>query len=89
MKNTKTAQYIIKLAKQYNVFFDNKSNSHLLAKKFIELSDDDYLLDDIDQLVLALTKENIIKISEGLSLIVQHKKELMSKNSLSGDLVCG
>lgn len=75
MKNSATAQYILELAKKHQIFYDKNSAISHLAKKFIELSDDEYFLDDIEQLIVALREKNIITAMEGFSLIAQYNKE--------------
>lgn len=76
MNNSKTAKYIIDLARKHHVFHESKSDINQLAKKFIELSDDEYLLDDIDELLVELKIGGFITGSELSCLLIQYNKEL-------------
>lgn len=76
MKHNNTTQYIIDLANQHKVSYDKNSRISQLAKKLIELADDDYMLDDIEELVVELMKKDIISNKEGVALIAKYNREL-------------
>ena len=69
MDNQNTAQYVIELAKKHNISYDENLELSKLGKKMIELSDDEYFLNDIDELVVALAEAGIISVKDGGELI--------------------
>ncbi len=74
-----TEKYIKKLAAENHVAYI-KSDIDVLAKKFTELSGDEVVTDEIDDLFVALKRAGIITGAELVNLLGQYIDEKRDRN---------